>query len=164
MEPVFHNEPEIEFQWVSGESRLNDVRELFSEYEQSLDIDLDFQNFAAELQSLPGKYAPPEGALVLAGVNGQAAGCIALRKISEDICEMKRLYVRDTYRGCGLGRKLAALILEEAKRLGYSHIRLDTLDTMKPAQGLYLSQGFYDIEPYVYNPVKGARFMELRLR
>lgn len=164
MEPIFNNEPEMEFQWVSGENLLADVKELFTEYEQSLDIDLDFQDFAAELQALPGKYALPEGALLLAFLDGQAAGCIALRKVSEDIAEMKRLYVRKPYRGYGLGRQLAQMINDKAKSLGYSSIRLDTVPSMQAAQHLYSSLGFYDIEPYVYNPIDGARFMELRIK
>lgn len=164
MEPIFNNEPEIEFQWVSGENLLADVKELFTEYEQSLDIDLDFQDFAAELETLPGKYAPPDGALLLAFLDGQAAGCIALRKASEDISEMKRLYVREAYQGYGLGRQLARMIIDEARSRGYSYIRLDTVPSMQVAQHLYLSLGFYDIEPYVYNPIAGARFMELRIK
>jgi len=164
MEPIFNNEPEMEFQWVSGENLLADVKELFTEYEQSLDIDLDFQDFAAELQALPGKYALPEGALLLAFLDGQAAGCIALRKVSEDIAEMKRLYVRKPYRGYGLGRQLAQMIIDKAKSLGYSSIRLDTVPSMQAAQHLYSALGFYDIEPYVYNPIDGARFMELRIK
>lgn len=164
MEPIFNNEPEIEFQWVSGENLLADVKELFTEYEQSLDIDLDFQDFAAELETLPGKYAPPDGALLLAFLDGQAAGCIALRKASEDISEMKRLYVREAYQGYGLGRQLARMIIDEARSRGYSYIRLDTVPSMQVAQHLYLSLGFYDIESYVYNPIAGARFMELRIK
>ena len=164
MEPIFNNEPEIDFQWVSGENLLADVKELFTEYEQSLDIDLDFQDFAAELETLPGKYAPPDGALLLAFLDGQAAGCIALRKASEDISEMKRLYVREAYQGYGLGRQLARMIIDEARSRGYSYIRLDTVPSMQVAQHLYLSLGFYDIESYVYNPIAGARFMELRIK
>ena len=126
-------------------------------------VDLAFQNFETEFNTLPGKYGPPEGALILALVDGKGAGCIALRKISDDICEMKRLYVRDDYRGLGIGKRLINMLLEDARRLNYSYIRLDTLPTMKEAQGLYTSFGFYDIEPYVYNPIKGTRFLELKL-
>jgi len=96
-------------------------------------------------------------------VDGKRAGCIALRKISDSICEMKRLYVHDEYRGLGIGKKLILLIIEEARNLNYSFMRLDTLPAMKKAQEMYLSFGFYDIEPYVYNPIEGARFLELRL-
>lgn len=164
MEPIFNNKPIMEFNWVSAGGLLQKLKELFSEYEQSLDIDLDFQDFAAELETLPGKYAPPDGALLLALLDGQAAGCIALRKASEDISEMKRLYVREAYQGYGLGRQLAQMIIDKAKSLGYSSIRLDTVPSMQAAQHLYSSLGFCDIEPYVYNPIDGARFMELRIK
>jgi ribosomal protein S18 acetylase RimI-like enzyme len=134
------------------------------EYAQSLGIDLCFQNFKDELMTLPGKYAPPDGALILILVDVKGAGCVALRKITEEICEMKRLYVCVEYRGLGIGRKAVAMIIEEAKKLKYKFIRLDTLPSMKKAQDLYMSFGFYDIEPYVYNPVKGTRFLELELK
>jgi len=134
------------------------------EYAQSLNVDLCFQNFEEELNSLPGKYGPPDGVLILALIDDKAAVCVALRKISEDIREMKRLYVRDSYRGFGIGRKLVNTIIENAIKLNYKYMRLDTLPTMKEAQSLYTSMGFYDIEPYVYNPIEGARYMELRLR
>jgi len=153
----------ITFEWVNGEDQLIDVRQLFIEYAQSLEIDLCFQNFEDELRTLPGKYAPPEGALLIARLDGQAVGCIALRKHAGNICEMKRLYVKNSCRGLGLGRKLAVMIIEEAKRLGYSHIRLDTLSTMKEALQLYESLGFYDIDAYIYNPIPGARYLELNL-
>ncbi|HNR03840.1 MAG TPA: GNAT family N-acetyltransferase [Bacillota bacterium] len=143
---------------------IEEIRKLFLEYARSLEIDLDFQDFETELNTLPGKYQPPDGALILALVEGREAGCIALRKISKDICEMKRLYVRDEYRGLGLGKKLVGMIIDEAMNNNYQYMRLDTLPTMKSAQSLYLSFGFYDIEPYVYNPIQGTRFMELKLK
>mgnify|MGYP001329994236 CR=1 FL=1 len=154
----------IEFKHVTGQDMIEEVKQLFLEYAQSLKIDLCFQDFETELKTLPGKYAPPDGALILALVNNKPAGCVALRKITENICEMKRLYVRDDYRGLGIGRRLITMIIEEAKKRNYHYIRLDTLRTMKKAQKLYTSFGFYDIEPYVYNPIKGARFMELNLK
>lgn len=154
----------IELVYITGHDLLEEARQLFLEYSQSLDIDLCFQGFETEYKTLPGKYAPPDGALLLVLVDGKAAGCIALRKLSEDICEMKRLFVRDAYRGLGLGRKLAGAVIEEAKRLGYRCMRLDTLSTMKRAVELYASFGFYDIEPYIYNPIPGARYMELKLK
>lgn len=154
----------IEFKRICEQEMIEEVRQLFLEYALSLKIDLDFQGFEAEYKTLPGKYAPPGGALILALVDGKAAGCVALRKISEGICEMKRLYVRDNYRGLGIGKKLITMIIKEARRLNYHYIRLDTLPTMDKAQDLYISLGFYDIAPYVFNPIKGTKFLELKLK
>jgi len=153
-----------EFLHVTEGEMIEVIRKLFLEYARSLEIDLDFQDFETELNTLPGKYQPPDGALILALVEGKEAGCIALRKISKDICEMKRLYIREEYRGLGLGKKLVGMIIDEAVNKNYQYMRLDTLPTMKSAQSLYLSFGFYDIEPYVYNPIQGTRFMELKLK
>ena len=154
----------VEFKYVTGQPLIEEVKQLFIEYAQSLNVDLAFQNFETEFKTLPGKYVTPDGALIIALVNGKAAGCVALRKIYEDKCEMKRLYVRDEYKGMGIGKKLITMIIEEAKFLNYHFIMLDTLPTMKKAQDLYTSLGFYDIEPYVYNPIEGTRFMELNLK
>ena len=154
----------IRLNHVTGQDMIDKVKQIFLEYVQSLKVDLSFQNFEAEINELPGKYGPPHGALIIALVNNKIAGCVALRKISEDICEMKRLYVRDDYRGLGIGRKLINMITEEASILNYNYIRLDTLPAMKKAQDMYISLGFYDIEPYVYNPIDGTRFMELKLK
>ena len=153
-----------EFLHVTEGEMIEVIRKLFLEYARSLEIDLDFQDFETELNTLPGKYQPPDGALILALVEGREAGCIALRKISKDICEMKRLYIREKYRGLGLGKKLVGMIIDEAVNKNYQYMMLDTLPTMKSAQSLYLSFGFYDIEPYVYNPIQGTRFMELKLK
>jgi len=142
---------------------IDEARVLFREYAASLEIHLAFQDFDAELASLPGKYAPPDGALILARCDGALAGCVALRRIEGDICEMKRLYVRDACRGLGLGRALVARIIDEAQARGYAAMRLDTLASMAAAQGLYASFGFQHIEPYIYNPIEGARYMELIL-
>ena len=149
---------------ASTESDIATIRSLFHEYAAWLKIDLCFQGFEEEVNALPGLYAPPQGRLYLARVNEQAAGCIALRPLSDDICEMKRLYVRDTFRGMGLGRKLATAVIADAVAIGYQSMRLDTLPTMGAAIDLYESLGFKKIAPYRENPVAGAMFFELRLR
>lgn len=153
----------IEFKQITRQSMIKEVKQLFIEYARSLEIDLAFQSFEFELETLPGKYSPPTGALILVLVDSKPAGCIALRKIDKDICEMKRLYVCNEYRGLGIGNQLISKIIEKARNLNYSYMRLDTLTTMKKAQELYKSYGFYDIEPYVYNPFEDARFLELKL-
>ncbi len=153
----------ITLEYVYENDKLDEIKKLFIEYVQSLGVDLSFQGFQEELQSLPGKYAPPDGILLLAEVEGKAAGCVALRKIDQDICEMKRLYVRPAYRGLGIGKSLVERIIREGSRLGYGFMRLDTLPSMGNAQSLYQGFGFYDIEPYIFNPVEGTRYMELKL-
>ena len=142
---------------------LQCVRLLFEEYAASLEVSLCFQGFDHELSSLPGAYGPPTGRLLLARVEGQPAGCVALRRIGPGVCEMKRLFVRPGHQGSGLGRRLATAIIDEARRAGYVTMKLDTLPTMKAALGLYESLGFQDASPYTHNPIEGARFMELAL-
>ncbi|SRR6266516_2536263 len=149
---------------VQSEKDVTQVRELFEEYAAWLEIDLCFQNFDKELADLPGDYALPSGRLLLAFVDERLAGCVALRKIDEGVCEMKRLFVRPQFRGKGLGRKLTEAIIEEARRIGYHQVRLDTLPPkMQTAVGVYRSLGFKEIDPYYQNPVAGAMFMELVL-
>jgi ribosomal protein S18 acetylase RimI-like enzyme len=142
---------------------LREIRLLFTEYAASLGVDLSFQGFDAELEGLPGKYAPPEGALLIAERGGEPCGCIALRRIDERTCEMKRLYVRPACRQLGIGRELVRRVLEEARVKGYGAMRLDTLPSMRSAIAMYRSFGFSEIAPYVYNPVEGALFMEKAL-
>ncbi len=137
------------------------IRQLFTEYANSLDLNLCFQGFKEELAGLPGRYAPPEGRLLLARVGGEPAGCVALRKIEPAVCEMKRLYARPAFRGIGLGRKLACAILAEAQKIGYERMVLDTLASMKEAIGLYESLGFRRTEAYYQNPSPCAVFMAL---
>lgn len=144
--------------------RLPTVRELLVEYAKAIAVDLCFQDFDRELAELPGRYAPPEGRLLLASDGAIATGCVALRKIGDGICEMKRLYVRPAFRGKGLGRALAGEIIAAAKPIGYERMRLDTLGSMKEAIALYASLGFRRIAPYYDNPDSSAVFMELNLR
>jgi len=148
---------------ADSEEYLSDVKDLLTEYAAWLGFDLHFQDFERELAEFPGEYAPPDGRLLLALCETQVAGCVALRKISEGVCEMKRLYVRPKFRGKGIGKGLAEAIIEEAQKIGYKRMRLDTVPFMKEAISLYRSLGFKEIEPYRYNPIEGAKFMELAL-
>jgi putative acetyltransferase len=154
------------FSLVQAESpsELAQARELFLEYAQSLGFSLCFQNFDQELASLPGGYAPPEGRLLLAEYEGQVVGCVALHKLEPGICEMKRLYLRPTARGKGLGRILAERIIAEARQIGYHRMRLDTVEpVMKDAVAMYRKLGFTEIAPYRPNPMSGVIYMELQL-
>ena len=139
------------------------VRTLFREYQASLGVDLGFQDFEAELAALPGEYVRPRGRLLLALDEGAAAGCVAMRPLADDTCEMKRLYVRPAHRATGLGRQLAERIIDEARSAGYRCMYLDTLPSMAGAQRLYERLGFRDIPPYRYNPIAGTRFLGLDL-
>lgn len=143
------------------------TRQIFAEYAQELGVDLGFQNFQAELEELPGDYSAPRGALLLAWVDGVLAGCCALRQIDNvdysNAAEMKRLYVRKSFRGSGLGRQLAEAILDVARAAGYHCVLLDTLDDMESARALYVDIGFEEIPPFYYNPVPGAHYLKVNL-
>lgn len=159
--------PVVEVLPVERGDHLAVARELFTEYAAQLGVDLCFQDFEAELLTLPGPYAPPHGILLLALVDGAPAGCGALRPLPEadylNACEMKRLYVRRAFRRFGLGRQLAQALIDHALQAGYSTMLLDTLDDMEAARGLYASLGFEEIPPYYYNPLPGAHYLKVDL-
>jgi ribosomal protein S18 acetylase RimI-like enzyme len=143
---------------------IEQVRALFVEYASSRGFSLCFQSFDEELKNLPGAYAAPSGRLLLAQYGEQAAGCVALRKLEANVCEMKRLYVRPAYRGTGLGRILVERVIAEARTIGYERMRLDTVaSSMQDAIALYRKLGFREIAPYRDNPIEGALYMELLL-
>ncbi|MEO5697639.1 MAG: GNAT family N-acetyltransferase [Burkholderiaceae bacterium] len=146
---------------------LEAAREIVREYGDSLAVDLQFQDFAAELAALPGEYAAPSGQLLLAFVDDALAGCAGLRSLTDvdyaNACEMKRLYVRPAFRRFGLGRILAEALLDEARRAGYSVMLLDTLDEMESARELYATLGFVEIAPYYFNPLPGAHYLKVDL-
>ena len=153
---------------VQAESaeQIETARRLFREYAEWLGADLGFQGFSEELASLPGKYAPPRGRLLLAlsgDLSGETIGCVALRPFADDACEMKRLYIREPWRRMGVGRGLAQAIIDAAREIGYARMVLDTLAHMTPAVTLYRSLGFQEIPAYYDNPIPGATYFELKL-
>ena len=148
---------------ATSAEQIATARMLFKEYEASLGIELTFQGFAREVAELPGAYAPPAGRLFLATDGTEPAGCVALRPLGDGVCEMKRLYVRPTARGTRLGRRLTETVIREARAIGYTRMRLDTLPSMKEAFALYKTIGFREIPPYCENPIVGTHFMELSL-
>ncbi len=159
--------PEISVSTPSDSGALDATKALFLEYAKSLQVDLSFQDFDQELVCLPGEYDSPRGALLVARVDGQWAGCCAMRPLDfsdySNACEMKRLYVRPQFRGLGLGRRLAEAILEAAQLAAYDCILLDTLDDMESARDLYEDLGFVSIPPYYYNPIAGAHYLKANL-
>ena len=145
----------------AGAQDLEDVRTLFGEYSRLVAEALCFQNFDQELEALPGLYAPPAGALLIARETDLAAGCVALRRLDAGTGEMKRMYVRDAYRGSGLGRRLALAVIEEARTRKYGRVVLDTLPKLAPAIALYRDLGFRETGPYLAAPTPGAICFEL---
>ncbi len=149
---------------AASPGQVEQARTLFQEYASSLGFHLCFQSFDKELAGLPGDYAPPEGRLLLAEHEGKIAGCVALHKLSDGVCEMKRLYVRPEFRGKALGRALAERVIQEARAMGYTEMLLDTIvGKMDSAIALYRALGFREIPPYRENPIVGAIYMELKL-
>ena len=139
-------------------------KNLIEEYAEALGVDLCFQNFSKEIAELPKIYGPPHGCLLLARIDGETVGCVAVRSQRDTVCEMKRLYVRPTFRGTGLGLLLATSLIETAREIGYQKMRLDTLPgKMDRAIAMYQRLGFKNIDPYYFNPVENAAFMELEL-
>jgi len=159
--------PKIRLTTPASAGDLQALREIFREYADGLGVDLCFQQFDQELAGLPGEYAAPRGALLLATVDGAVAGCCALRPLDSadypNAAEMKRLYVRKAFRGFGLGRQLAEAILDAARQAGYACVLLDTLDDMEAARALYDELGFEDIPPYYHNPIAGAHYLKADL-
>ena len=155
---------EMQFVQVTSSEHVKFARQLFEEYAAALAISLCFQNFDKELAELPGRYSPPSGRLLLAYLEEDLAGCIALRSLDSRTCEMKRLFLRPDFRGQGLGRVLVERIIDEGRSIGYERMRLDTLPgRMDTAIALYRAIGFREIPAYYENPVEGATFMELEL-
>ncbi|MFN6962222.1 MAG: GNAT family N-acetyltransferase [Pyrinomonadaceae bacterium] len=148
-----------------SEAEVAEARDLFREYESWLGLSLCFQNFDDEVSGLPGKYSPPDGRLLLAYTGeGELAGCVAMRKLEDGICEMKRLFVRDAYRGRRVGVALLEKVIDEARLVGYNKLRLDTYPPrMQKAAALYERYGFREIAPYYHNPYGDTLFMELAL-
>lgn len=146
---------------------LQTVRQLFLEYQAGLGIDLCFQGFDAELAELPGAYSPPAGTLLLACIDGEPAGCCAMRPLYNtdhlNACEMKRLFVRPAFRGFGLGRLLVERVLSDGQLSGYTTMLLDTLSDMETARALYQEMGFVEVAPYYHNPIPGAHYLKVDL-
>ena len=156
--------PRLVVTQAKSPAQIAQARELFVEYAQALGFSLCFQNFDQELAGLPGDYAPPGGRLLLAEYRGQLAGCVALHQLGPGICEMKRLYLRPQFRGKGLGRVLAEIVIAEGRAMGCRQMRLDTVEPVMPnAVAMYRRLGFKEIEPYCPNPIDGALYMELEL-
>lgn len=148
---------------AESQEQVATVRELFCEYSDAIGVNLEYQGFTAELEALPSPYVPPHGTLLIAQINGDVAGCVALRRLDHQIGEMKRLYVRPAFRGWGLGEHLIEAAIQAARHAGYTTLRLDTLPSMATAQGLYRKLGFSEIPAYNNTHLPGTRFYELTL-
>lgn len=161
------NTATIRFLTPTTETEFDALRALLREYADALGVDLCFQDFEAELATLPGDYQEPRGALLMAWIDEQLVGCCALRPLDTvdypNACEMKRLYVRDKFRRSGVGRLLSEAILDRARLAGYDCVLLDTLDTMESARALYQELGFREIPPYYHNPIEGAHYLKVDL-
>jgi putative acetyltransferase len=140
------------------------AKELIQEYASSLGLALSFQDFEQEIVTFPAQYSQPHGRLLVAQYEDKIVGCVGLRDLGHGICEMKRMYVQPSFRDKGLGRALAEAVINEARGIGYTHMRLDTIPSMETAIHLYMSLGFKDIDPYRLNPIEGARYLELKLK
>jgi ribosomal protein S18 acetylase RimI-like enzyme len=149
---------------ANTETLVENAKELIREYAQSLEFDLGFQDFDKEMENFPGQYAPPRGCLYVALDANQPIGCVALRNLGQGVCEMKRLYVKPSLRGQKVGKLLAEIVIKAARDMGYDHLRLDTIPSMKQANMLYNTLGFKQIAPYRFNPIEGATFFELNLK
>jgi GNAT superfamily N-acetyltransferase len=155
--------PKVDITKARTEADVASVGELFREYAATIGVDLEYQGFSSELATLPGQYAPPSGDLLVARVNGEVSGCVALRALDQSTLELKRLYVRPSARGVGLGKLLVEAAISTARENGYMELRLDTLGSMAAAQRLYRASGFVEIPPYGNAFLPGTRFYSLRL-
>jgi len=156
-----NDDPALVF--AGSEAEFEEARFLIREYAASLDFSLEFQDFEVEIDHLRDYYAPPTGCILLARIEEASVGVACLRPLDAGVAEIKRMYMKPAFRGRGLGRKMLHALIDEARSLGYRHLRLDTVPHMESANHLYTSTGFYEIEDYTYNPIPGARFLEYKL-
>lgn len=155
------NKTEIKLSEAESTKDYQNAAELFKEYACELGFDLEFQNFEEELKNIKAQYSRPYGIIILAQETGKKpVGCVGIRKLEGDICELKRMYIKKEGRGQGIGKAMLKKAIEIAQELGYTKIRLDTLPAMKSAIKLYENERFYQIEPYRYNSIKGAEYYE----
>ena len=148
---------------ASNDEYVDKAKELIQEYALSIKQDLSFQDFKQEMATFPSQYSPPGGCLLVAEYDNKIIGCVGLRDQGNGICEMKRMYVQPNYRSLGLGKALAEAVIDRARSIGYHRMRLDTIPSMESAIRVYISLGFRDIDPYRFNPIEGARYLELKL-